>query len=176
MGMINDTTNVADPNVPMDPLLEKVEANIVRSVKPADNEAYQRIVLAGMKLAFDKTSHQSLMVSLGQSQDKVHDVAIGAVGLLLLMHKQSKGTMPLAPMVSAGMTLVLHGLDYIKKVYGEDIGNAQIDTATELFISTITPKLGVTNDVLNAATSKVHGAMQDPAFMKKFQQHASGGV
>ena len=118
MGMIDNTAPPVPPELPpMDPRLEQIEQKVEASMTdPKTVEAYHKIVNAGMKVAFDETTHKSLMQDLENSKDPVHDVAVGTVGLLITLHQQSKGTMPLAPMVQAGMTLMLHGLDYLIKL------------------------------------------------------------
>lgn len=165
MGLINST-----PQGKMNPLLQKTEQSIEAKINPKDKPAYQRIVLAGMKIAFDQSTHSSLVQGLAQSQDPVHDVAIGVVGLLLIMNKQAKGTMPVPPMILAGMTLVLHGLDFLQQAKGMNIGPNEIDTATKLYVQTISPKVGLSPQVMQDSTTKAQGAMQNQQFMAKYKQ------
>ena len=77
-------------------------------------------------------------------------------------------------MVPAGMTLVLHGLDYVEQTKGVTIGNNEIDTATKIFIQTISPKIGLPPDKMQEATDHAHRAMQDPALMAKFNAQHQG--
>lgn len=164
MGMITA------PSKPVtNPLIKQAMDRVQGTVKPDQQDAYTRILAAGLKFAFDKKSHSSIIEGLDKSKDPVHDIAVGTVGLLLLMHKQSGDTMPVPPMVPAGMMLVLHGLDYIEQTKNIKIGNAEIDTATKLFIQTLSPKIGLTPDKMQEATDKAHQAMQNPEFMAKLK-------
>lgn len=173
MGMVADTSIAQKPMVP---LLQKAEMAIEHTLKPDMQKAYHRIVTAGITIAFSKATHGTLMQGLDQSKDPIHDVAIGTVGLLLSMYKQSKNTMPTDAMVPAGFTLMLHGLDYLQRTKGIQIGNDQIVQAHDLYMSTLLPKIGLTPQVMAKATNQAHGAMQNPQLMQKFKQSTEGGV
>jgi len=173
MGMIN---SAVPPTGAMSPLLMKAEQAIEAKVPASMQDAYHRIVTAAMKLAFAPSTHGSIMQGLDTSKDPVHDVAVGSVGLLLLMYKQSKNTMPVSPMIYAGMTMVIHGLDYLERAHKVTIGTNEIDAATKLFVATISPKVGLTPQVMQQHVAKAHAAMQNPQFMQKFKAHTEGGV
>lgn len=162
MGMIGNTTA-------MSPLLSKVEAKVEATVKQPAQDAYRRIVAAGMKFAFDPQAHGTVMDGLDKSKDPIHDVAVGVVGILILLYKKSKNTMPTDAMVPAGMTLVLNGLDYLEKTGRMKITNAEIDNATQIYIANIQPKLGITPQVMGKAVSGAQKAMLDPALMAKYK-------
>ena len=165
MGMMNSA---------MIPALQKVETAIEKSVKPEMQEAYQKIVTAGMKMAFSKEANGAIVEGLDKSKTPIKDIAIGAVGMLLLMHKQSKGTMPQDAMVPAGMTLVLHGLDYYGKTSKAPVGNNEVDEATQIYMDALLPKLGITQDMLQKTSSQVQGVMQNPEQMQKYKAHLEG--
>ena len=169
MGMIDANKTGTNPLIK-----QAMDAVVAKAVPPDQKEAYQRIVTAGMKLAFDKTTHDSIIKGLDESKDPIKDVAVGTVGILLIMEKESKGTMPIPPMVPAGMTLVLHGLDYIEQTKGIKIDKAEIDNATQLFIETLSPKIGLTPEVMKKASEQVDGAMQNQDLMMKYKQQTEG--
>ncbi len=165
MGMISSKTPAT-----MNPLIKQTMDKVKATVKADQQDAYTRILTAGLKFAFDKKAHGTIIEGLDKSKDPVHDVAVGTVGLLLIMNKEAKGTMPVPPMIPAGMMLVLHGLDYIEQTRHVKIGNAEIDTATKLFIQTISPKIGLTPEKMKEMTDKAHQAMQNPQLMAKFKE------
>lgn len=158
----------------MNPLLRKVMASVEATVKPADKDAYTRIVTAGLKFAFDKKSHSTVTEGLDKSENKIEDAGKGAVGLVLMLRQQSGNTMPIAPMVQAGAVLLFHALDYCEQALGVKIGNAEIDTAYEVFLDTIRPKIGLDDEMLDKATSSANQAMANPEFMAKFNQSMGG--
>lgn len=95
------------------PLLAQAGQAVEAKIPPSQKQFVDRIVAAGMTAAFSPQSHGQIFQGLDQSKDKVHDIAMGTVGLLLILSKQSKDTMPALPMMYAGSILMLHGLDYI---------------------------------------------------------------
>ncbi len=158
----------------MNPLLQQAEVKVEAAVKPEMKNAYNRIVAAGMKAAYDKTSHASMMQSLANSKDPIHDVAVGAVGLMMILYKESHNTMPPAAMPQAGMTLLLNGLDYLEKIGKIKVDAGMIDQATKIFLGTIMPKLGLTPDVMAKANQRVNAAKNDPAIMSKINSQVGG--
>ena len=154
----------------------------VESEVPADmKDAYSRIVVAGMTLAMNG-GPKSLLASLKQSKNPMNDVVKGAIGILGIARKQSSGQMPVRAMIPAGMTLVLHGLDFAEKVGVMKVGKEEIAQAAQLYADTILPLMGATKQKLAALGKNVHGAMQDPAKMQMIKaqlmkqgQPAGGG-
>jgi hypothetical protein len=168
-GMMEAPQGSTNPDTPMLPILEQVEAGIEAKVPPKMMDAYKRIVAAGMKLAFDSKTNASMMKGLEGSQKPIEDIAVGTVGLILLMYDQSKKTMPLDAAIPAGMCLVLHGLDFANRAMGVNITNAEVDQATEIFTSTILPKFGITPEVLQKHIATSQSAMNNPEIMAKFK-------
>jgi hypothetical protein len=165
MGMMNDTTAQV-----MTPLLAKTEAAIEAKVTPENREAHAKIVAAGMKFAFSNATHGTLVEGLARSKEPVHDVAVGVVGILMILAQKAQGTMPAPAMVSAGMVLVLHGLDYLEKTKGVKIGNKEIDDSTKLFTTTLLPKIGVTPEVMAKANNTAQNAMKNKRFMAEYSK------
>lgn len=158
------------------PLLAKTEQAIEAKV-PADLEQYvSRIVTAGITAAFSPQSHGQIFQGLDQSVDKVHDIAMGTVGLMLILSKQSKDTMPKAPMLYAGLILMLHGLDYLEQTMQIPIGNDEIAKATQIFMPVMQEKLGLTHDKLKAMSDTAHKHLQNPTFMQKYKQSQMSGA
>lgn len=156
------------------PLLRQAEMKIEQSVYPQFQDDYHRIVIAGMKAAFDQSSHASLVAGLEKSANPMHDVAVGLVGLLIVLSQQSKGTMPDPPIVWAGMTLLTQGLDYLEKTHKLQVNEAVLDQATQLFLSTLLPKLRLTPEKMQQMAVQAHQAMQNPQIMAQY--HASKGA
>lgn len=155
-------------------LLAQTDAAIAKSVKPADRNAFERISLAGMKVMFDKKMHQTLMQGLSESPDKINTVAEGIVGILSLLYKESRNTMPVTPMITAGMALLLQALAFM-----EDAGMLQVDApaleqATQHYVETLLPKLGITPEKMQEIMAKGQAATDDPQAMAQFKQLMGG--
>ena len=130
---------------------EAIKDNI--KMPPELQEAYERVVIAGMKVMFSKESHKLMLDELQKEGPMGQKLGIGIAGLMLLLIKESNGTIPPEVVVPAGINLLTRAADFIRKSKIEKITNGDIGDAMEVFISTILEKFGVDpakmNDMLN---------------------------
>src|SRR5712664_3366768 len=98
-----------------DPVLQAAEEKLESQLLPEVRADYMKIVVAGMRAALAKGPDGMLAGLKNKSKDPVHDAAAGAVGLVLLLRHTSPA-MPIKAMAPAGMTLMLHALDFVDKV------------------------------------------------------------
>jgi len=146
-------------------LLEAAEQKIESSLTPETRPNYLRIVVAGMKAAAEG-GPQSIIASLKASKNPIHDAVVGAINLVLMMSRQSRGTMPVKALVPAAMTLMLHALDFAERIGLVKIGNTELVQATHLFTNALFQRLKITPTMLHGAIRNVHGITQDPAKME----------
>jgi hypothetical protein len=139
----------------------KIEGNIADDQVKLD---YQKIVVAGLHIALAR-GPQSFVAKLGASRDPIGDCARGAVALVLIMRRESRGVMPIKAMVPAGITLMLHGLDFIDRAKIAQIAEPELDKATTLFTNELFHKLGITTQMIERLGGRVHEIMQDPQAM-----------
>lgn len=154
-------------------LIRQAEAQVEQRLKEGVREPYQKIVVAGMKYAM-KGGPESLLAKLKDSQDPITDAVKGAIGVVGLLRRAAKGAMPVDALVPAAMTLALQALDFLEKAGVMKIGKAELDQATQLFVETIMPLLGVTPDKMQQITGKVTDIMQDPEKMRQLQMPQQG--
>jgi len=158
------------------PDLQAAQAAIDKAVKPADRQAYDRIVVAGMKVMFSKQTHNQIFQGLEGAQDPVALTAEGAAGLMLMLREQSRNTMPMGPMIMAGQSLLLEALDFIEQggLAQIKVDKAVIAQATQHYIETILPKIGMTPEKMQATIGQTQGVMNDPKKMAAFKQSMGG--
>lgn len=145
-------------------LLQATEKRIEDGLTPDNRDDYFKIVVAGLRVALDQ-GESGIMASLKRSRDPVHDAAVGAVNLVLLMRQQSRGTMPPKALVPAAMTIMLQALDFCEKARITKITPKKLDRATIIFRNQMLGSFHVTPASLRDAGAKVHAIMQDPAKM-----------
>lgn len=150
------------------PILKSAEQQVESKLAPAIHESYARIVVGGMQAALHNDKG-GILASLRDSKDPIHDCALGAINLCLILRKKSRGTMPLNAMVPAAMTLMLHALDFADKIGVVKVGNAELVRASHIFGQTILQKLNVTPQMLKNAMGKVHSLTQNPAALEKMK-------
>ena len=152
------------------PQLAKAEASIESKIQPKDKASHQKIVIAGLKVLFSKELNGELFNNLRQSKNPAISTAEGIIGLLGILYKQSRNTMPVGPMVTAGMTLILNSLDFAEQAGIIKVDNEMIDLATEHYLESLLPKIGVTPEQLQQVLGKLGQMSQDPSIMEKLKQ------
>lgn len=142
--------------------MQKIESQLTE-----ENRAnYQRLVVAGMSTALHGGPN-SILASLKNSKDPIHDCVHGAINLSLLLWKQSRGTAPLKALIPAAMTLLIQALDFADKSGIVKVGTPELVAATHLFTDVLFEKLGISKAMLHNAAGKIHGMIQDPAQLAK---------
>jgi len=150
-------------------LIKQAEEKIEQGLKEGVREPYMKIVVAGMKVML-KGGPDGLLAKLKGSQDPISDCVKGALGLVEMLRRSAKGAMPADAMIPATMTLALQGLDFAEKLGLLKVGKAELDQATQLFVETVLPHMGITPQKMQQMTDQVHGVMQDPEKMSQLQR------
>ena len=120
---------------------ETIKKNI--NMPPELQEAYERVVIAGMKVMFSKESHKLMLDELQKEGPLGQKLGMGIAGLMLMLFKESNETIPPAVIIPAGINLITRAADFIRKSKLEKITNADIGDAMEVMITTILQKFGV---------------------------------
>lgn len=113
---------------------------------PELQEAYERVVIAGMKVMFSKESHRAMLQEIQRSGPLDQRLGKGIAGLMLMLFKESNNTMPPAVVIPAGVNLLMEAVDFLRKSGLEKPTNADIGGGIEIMISTILEKFGVAPD------------------------------
>ena len=146
-------------------ILEAAEQKIESNLVPQVRANYQKIVVAGMKVALNGGPNSG-MAKLRRSPDPVKQCAQGAVNLVLMLRRVSKGVMPMKAMVPAAMTLMLQALDFCDRTGVVKVGTPELVKATHIFTDAIFGRLGISKQMLHTAANNVHAITQDPAKME----------
>jgi hypothetical protein len=148
------------------PLLAQTEARLEGNFSdPQVQQDYKKIVVAGLHIAL-ANGPRSFMAKLLHSRDPIGDCARSAAALVMIMRRQSRGVMPIKAMVPAGLTLMLHGLDFIDRAKIMKVAEPQLDQATRIYTNEIFHKLGITTQMIERLGTRVHQVMQDPQAMQ----------
>ncbi|CAB4159587.1 hypothetical protein UFOVP715_16 [uncultured Caudovirales phage] len=115
---------------------------------PELQEAYDRVVIAGMKVMFSKESHRAMLQEIQRPGPMGQRLGKGIAGLLLLLFKESNGTMPPAVMIPAGVKLLMEAVDFLRKSGLEKPTNADIGEGIQIMMTTVLEKFGVAPEKL----------------------------
>ena len=168
-GFINaqpaSTTGLANP------LLQQTETTLEARLTPQMKTNYDKIVVAGLHIAL-QNGPRGFMAKLHDSADPIGDAAKGAAQLVMILRKEARGVMPMQAMIPAGLTLLLHALDFIDRAKIVPIAEPQIDRGTATYTNQIFHLLGITPRMLQNATQNIHQIVQDPAKMELISRKA----
>lgn len=121
--------------------LENVKKNM--EIPPELQEAYERVVVAGMKVMFSKESHKFMLKEMQGQGPVAQRLGQGIAGLMLLLFKESNETMPPEVIIPAGIELLMQAVDFVRKTDMGEVSNKDIGDATEIMIQMILEKFGV---------------------------------
>ena len=136
-GMIQDNMGRPDGQ---ELSLDNVRSQI--KMPPELQEAYERVVLAGMKVMFSKETNRLFLDEINGEGDVSEKLGRGIAGLMLMLFKESNQTMPPAVVIPAGMDLMMQAVDFVRKAGLAEVTNKDIGDAMEIFIGTIISKFG----------------------------------
>ncbi len=121
--------------------LENVKKNI--KVPPELQEAYERVVIGGMKVMFSKESHQFMLKEMQGQGPVAQRLGQGIAGLMLLLFKESNETIPPEVIIPAGIELLMQAVDFVRETGMGDITNKDIGDAMEIMMRMILEKFGM---------------------------------
>lgn len=141
--------------------LESVKQNI--QMPPELQEAYERVVIAGMKVMFDKSTHRAMLREITKPGPMGDKLGQGVAGLLLMLFQESNKTMPPAVMIPAGVELVMQAADFVRRAELGTVTNDDIGRAVEVMITTLMSKFGADPARLEQALNQFDNAGVDAA-------------
>ena len=113
---------------------------------PDLQNAYDRVVTAGMKVMFSKESHQVMLQEIQRPGPLDQRLGKGIAGLMLMLFKESNGSIPPSVIIPAGVKLLMEAVEFLRDSGLEKPTNADIGNGMEIMISTILEKFGVPPD------------------------------
>lgn len=124
-------------------------------------QVYERVVDGGLKLMFsEQTREQTLQFMQGEG-DPAEKMGEGVAAVMATLFKQSNNTMPPQVVIPAGVELLLHAVDVVKKSGGQW---SQDDTAESManMVEAIFRQFGTSMDQV-AGMMQQGGAPAQPA-------------
>jgi hypothetical protein len=122
---------------------DQIAAEAMKELEPNMQQALKQTVNAGMKLLFDKQTHNQLFDSI-RPEDEVpleNELGAGATNLMLLMYQQSKQQMPLEVIVPAGAILLAKACQFISESGMAEVTDEVFSESFQIFAVSIQDKL-----------------------------------
>jgi len=152
-------------------VLKATVAKIEQNLQPKLRPAYDKIVVAGLKVAM-QDGENGMLSKLVKNKNPAEAAGAGAASLVLILSKNSRDTMPQNVMITAGATLMLHALEFLEDSKTITVGKEEIAIATKAYTNMIFKNLGITPQMLAKANGQVENATKDPAIMEQMRRKA----
>lgn len=133
-GMINEempeemAPEMAAEGAPQDELTPE-SARAQMQLPPDLVKVYERVVDGGLKLMFSEQTREQTLQFMQGAGDPAEKMGEGVAAVMATLFKQSNNTMPPQVIIPAGVELLLHAVDVVKKSGGQW---SQDDTAESM--------------------------------------------
>lgn len=164
MGLIDEGSDI----------LAKTRAAFEERVPQEQQDALQRIVLAGKKILYDKTTNTAVEKRLAAAKDPAAAAGSGAVELVGVLARESRGTLPKDLVGPSAAILMTEILDYMKQTGRIEGSPADLEKATRSMAETMMKGSGVSSDQFDQILGKTSEAMNDPKIAAAVQQQMQG--
>lgn len=121
---------------------------------PELQNAYERVVAAGMKVLFSKQTHQYMLDQLQAPGANAEKLGQGIAKVMVFLFNESNGTMPQEVIVPAAMLLVLKAADFVNQSGKGKITDAEIGQAMEILVDSLFEGFGADRSQLDAAMAQ----------------------
>jgi hypothetical protein len=139
-----DHMNNQQKNINVGELIADIDGKIPENLKPI----YQKAVLSGMRIMFDKQSHKMLLDQIDKPGPMPQKMADGVIGLIYLLWTQSNKTLPPQIIVPLTVVLTLRGFQFLQESKDPEATNDVLGEAMALATTGIMAKFGVNEDQL----------------------------
>lgn len=156
-------------DIELQPILQQAVDKIESEVK--DRVAYDKIVSAGKKFMVDPKASKQLVEGLKDAEDKPKTIGQGIAGIVLLLRKQSRDTMPVEEMMRAASALLMEALDALSKAGVIELSPSVIDTATIALSEPLLASVGGTKERMKNLMGNVQGTLNDPEKLAAYKAH-----
>ena len=138
MGLINE--KMARPQDQDDISPESVRSEM--RIPPELQDAYERVVVAGMKVMFSKETNKYVLSAIEGQGSNAEKLGGGVAELLIMLFAQSNKTMPPQIIIPAGTELVVQAADFVKKAGLMQVTNQDIGDGIQVMISLVMKAFG----------------------------------
>lgn len=156
-----NTTPQAAGAVDIAPILAKVEAGIPANLK----DIFSKAVLSGMRILFDKSSHQMMLEELKQPGPLATRISNGIIKLVYMLWTQSNKTLPPQIMVPLTLTLTLRAFDFLQQSRDPEATKEVLGEATADAVQGVMDRFGATADKLPSLVKGQQGGAPAPGGM-----------
>ena len=139
VGIVNQ--NMARPDEKSSVTPEQVRKDM--QLPPELQNAYERVVVAGMKMMFSKETNKYMLQQLEAPGSMAEKLGNGVAELMLLLFMQSNKTMPPQVIIPAGTELVVQAADFINQAGLAEVTNRDVGDGIQVMMAVVLKQFGV---------------------------------
>ncbi len=153
----------------------QMQQALMAKVPPQMKGAFDRIVLAGKKVMYDPRSSDLVKRELERQAPIDEKLAKAGVGLVAILKKEAKGTMPPDAAVLAGAYLVLEMADFVVQI-GTAVSSQDVRDALDQYMALSMMAAGAGKDQIMGAITGQQAPAAPQAPMQPQQMPMQGGM
>lgn len=143
-GLLNQ--NMARPDAKSEISPEQVRKDM--KMPPELQEAYERVVVAGMKMMFSKETNKYMLKQIEGPGSMAEKLGNGIAELMIALFLESNKTMPPQVIIPAGTELLVQAADFINKSELAEVTNKDVGDGIQLMMSLVFRQFGIDPDKL----------------------------
>jgi len=128
-----------DQNMDYDAQIQDMEARVPPDMK----DAWDRIMVAGMKFLFDESTNTMVNDYLEGPGDMSQKLGEGTAGLMVTLDKESRGALPKELLIPGGIALMILSIKYMKKAGIANVSSQEYAKAIEIFMYKLLGAFGI---------------------------------
>jgi hypothetical protein len=133
----------------------------VRAKIPTNLQAmYDKVVLSGMRIMFDKNSHAMALQELDAEGPMPQKLAEGVIKLMYMLWTESNQSIPPQIVVPVTLTLTLRAFQFLQMAQDPEATKEVMGEATALAVQGVMDRFGATQDKLPALLKSQGGNAQ----------------
>jgi hypothetical protein len=136
----------AAKTVDVEPIIAAAGQKMPPQLKPM----FDKVVLSGMRIMFDKSSHQMMLDTLDQPGPMAKRISDGIIQLMYLMWKQSNHTIPPQVIVPSATVLTLRAFQFLQESKDPEATPQVLGDALHAVVQGILDRFGASEDKLPA--------------------------
>lgn len=175
MGIVSK--NMARPEAQDDINPQSVRDSNMQNMPPELQNAYERLVIAGMKIMFEKKTNKILLQQLQRDVPMANRLGEGGAALVLILWDRSNQTMPPQLIIPVGTELIVQAADFAKQTGLATITNQDLGDGVQVFLDVIFKKFNIDPQKLQQMMGNFdQSAIEQFAAQGAQQQQAPQGV
>lgn len=132
--------------------IQEVQEGI--QLPPELQDAYERVVAAGMKVLFSKETHKYMLEQLDAPGSNAEKLGKGIAKVMVFLYNESNGSMPQEILVPAAMILLLRAAEFVNESGKGQVADEEIGQAMEILIDSLFEGFGADRSEFDAALAQ----------------------